>query len=158
MTHDEGPQRPVVAVTVPSRAAVEGPQAAAHPSPSAKPTKARKPKASSEEKADGPSKHTDRRAADYFKRRWDDKPVKRIKDVRTVGGYLRIYTDLPESADNSDSALTLCERGLEYLRDQGVADPVVFVQAEFGENGNPVLANILGPGDDNCRVTHPEPG
>jgi hypothetical protein len=33
----------------------------------------------------------------------------------------------------------------------------VFVQAQFGENGNPVLANILGPGDGDCRVTHPPP-
>ncbi|MEV0583479.1 hypothetical protein [Nonomuraea sp. NPDC050310] len=106
------------------------------------------------------SKHTDRKAAAYFTRRWGpaDKAVKRIKDVRTVGGYLRIYTDLPESANNSAPALTLCERGVDYLKEQGVADPVVFVQAEFGENGNPVLANILGPGDGNCRVTHPEPG
>lgn len=104
-----------------------------------------------------PSKHTDRRAADYFKKRWSDKAATRLKDIRTVGGYLRIYTDLPESANNSKEALTLCERGLEYLREAGVAEPVVFVQAEFGENGNPVLANVLGESDKDCRVTHPEP-
>ncbi|MFC4009672.1 hypothetical protein ACFOY2_20765 [Nonomuraea purpurea] len=111
-------------------------------------------------KADGPSRHTDLRAADYFHTHWGagDKAVKRLKDIRTVGGYLRIYTDLPETAGNSRTALTLCERGLAYLRAAGVANPVVFVQAEFGENGNPVLANILGPTDTTCRVTHPAPG
>ncbi|WP_103955319.1 hypothetical protein [Nonomuraea solani] len=110
-------------------------------------------------KADGPSRHTDQQAAQYFRTHWttDDKALKRLKDIRTVGGYLRIYTDLPESADNSTTALALCERGLEYLRLRGVRDPVVFVQAEFGGNGNPVLANILGPADRTCRVTHPAP-
>ncbi|WP_220448433.1 hypothetical protein, partial [Nonomuraea diastatica] len=111
-------------------------------------------------RADGPSRHTDREAAEFFRTRWgaDDKALKRLKDIRTVGGYLRIYTDLPESAGNSATALTLCKRGLDYLRARGVARPVVFVQAEFGENGNPVLANILGPSDSSCRVTHPAPG
>ncbi|MFG1709950.1 hypothetical protein ACFLIM_42975 [Nonomuraea sp. M3C6] len=110
-------------------------------------------------KADGPSRHTDRQAAEYFRTHWgpDDKALKRLKDIRTVGGYLRIYTDLPETAHNSRQAITLCKRGLEYLRAAGVANPVVFVQAGFGENGNPVLANILGPSDPNCRVTHPTP-
>ncbi|MFI7132500.1 hypothetical protein ACIBQ1_42960 [Nonomuraea sp. NPDC050153] len=111
-------------------------------------------------KANGPSRHTDQQAAEFFRVRWgpDDKALKRLKDIRTVGGYLRIYTDLPESAGNSSQAITLCERGLAYLRARGVVNPVVFVQAEFGENGNPVLANILGPSDTSCRVTHPEPG
>ncbi|MEW1839142.1 hypothetical protein AB0392_14395 [Nonomuraea angiospora] len=110
-------------------------------------------------KANGPSRHTDQQAAEYFRTHWgpDDKALKRLKDIRTVGGYLRIYTDLPETAGNSSSAITLCERGLAYLRARGVAHPVVFVQAEFGENGNPVLANILGPSDTTCRVTHPAP-
>ncbi|MET9241993.1 hypothetical protein [Nonomuraea sp. NPDC003709] len=110
-------------------------------------------------KANGPSRHTDQQAAEYFRTHWgpDDKALKRLKDIRTVGGYLRIYTDLPETAGNSSSAITLCERGLAYLRARGVAHPVVFVQAEFGENGNPVLANILGPSDTSCRVTHPAP-
>jgi hypothetical protein len=110
-------------------------------------------------KADGPSRHTDRQAAEYFRTHWgpDDKALKRLKDIRTVGGYLRIYTDLPETAHNSTAAITLCKRGLEYLRAAGVANPVVFVQAQFGDNGNPVLANILGPSDHSCRVTHPAP-
>ncbi|MFC5829097.1 hypothetical protein [Nonomuraea insulae] len=110
-------------------------------------------------RADGPSRHTDRQAAEYFRTTWgpDDKALKRLKDIRTVGGYLRIYTDLPESADNSLTAITLCERGLAYLHSRGVPNPVVFVQAEFGGNGNPVLANILGPSDRSCRVTHPAP-
>ncbi|MFD0471964.1 hypothetical protein ACFQ0B_29405 [Nonomuraea thailandensis] len=111
-------------------------------------------------RADGPSRHTDHQAAEYFRTNWgpDDKAMKRLKDVRSVGGYLRIYTDLPETADNSLTAIILCERGLAYLRSRGVEDPVVFVQAEFGGNGNPVLANILGPADRSCRVTHPAPG
>ncbi|YCK36144.1 hypothetical protein ACNF49_19285 [Actinomadura sp. ATCC 39365] len=110
-------------------------------------------------KADGPSRHTDREAAEYFRARWGrgDKAMKHLKDIRTVGGYLRIYTNLPDSADNSATAITLCKRGLEYLRANGVKRPIVFVQAEFGENGNPVLANILGPSDHNCRVTYPRP-
>jgi hypothetical protein len=110
-------------------------------------------------KANGPSRHTDRQAAAYFRTHWgpNDKALKRLKDIRTVGGYLRIYTDLPDTAYNSAHAITLCKRGLDYLRAAGVAKPVVFVQAEFGENGNPVLANILGPSDHNCRVTHPAP-
>lgn len=104
------------------------------------------------------SEHTDAKAAEYFEKRWGagDKAAKRLKDIRTVGGYLRIYTDLPESAHNSAQAITLCERGLEYLRETGEDRPVVFVQAESGENGNPVLANVLGPDDGDCRVTHPE--
>ncbi|MCK2217474.1 hypothetical protein MF672_027330 [Actinomadura sp. ATCC 31491] len=111
-------------------------------------------------RADGPSSHTDHRALDYFQANWgpDDKALRRVRDIRTVGGYLRIYTDLPESAHNSRTAITLCERGLDYLRAAGVPRPVVFVQARFGENGNPVLANILGPGDRSCTVTHPAPG
>ncbi|MFI7112153.1 hypothetical protein ACIBK9_37990 [Nonomuraea sp. NPDC050227] len=110
-------------------------------------------------KADGPSRHTDREAAEYFRARWGrgDKAMKHLKDIRTVGGYLRIYTNLPDSADNSAAAITLCKRGLEYLRANGVKRPIVFVQAEFGENGNPVLANILGPSDHSCRVTYPRP-
>ncbi|MGP3913245.1 hypothetical protein [Nonomuraea sp. 10N515B] len=110
-------------------------------------------------RADGPSAHTDRRAAEYFRTHWgpDDKALKRLKDIRTIGGYLRIYTDLPETAHNSPHAITLCKRGLAYLKAAGVARPVVFVQARFGGNGNPVLANILGPSDRSCRVTHPAP-
>ncbi|MBN6054441.1 hypothetical protein JYK22_21045 [Nonomuraea sp. RK-328] len=105
----------------------------------------------------GSTGHT---AAEYFRARWGagDSVARHLTDIRTIGGYLRIYTDLPESAANSATALTLCRRGLEYLRRTGAAHPVVFVQARFGENGNPVLANILGPGDTSCRVTHPDPG
>lgn len=119
--------------------------------------KARKAKAA--ETAAGPSKHTDAKAVTYFKKRWvRDKAVKRITDIRTVGKYLRIYTNLPESAHNSKSAIDLCKRGLEYLvQEVGDEHPVVFVQSRFGQNGNPVLANILGPGDDSCRLTHPAP-
>ncbi|WP_326829740.1 hypothetical protein OIE13_06495 [Streptosporangium sp. NBC_01810] len=108
-----------------------------------------------EAEASGPSKHTDKKALAYFESR---KVTKRVRDIRMVGGYLRIYTDLPESADNSKQAIKLCEAGVDYLVGElGVPDPVVFVQAEFGENGNPVLANVLGPDDSDCRVTYPEP-
>ncbi|WP_432923806.1 hypothetical protein ACQPZZ_27680 [Microbispora sp. CA-135349] len=109
------------------------------------------------EKASGPSKYTDKKAEAYFRSRWTDKTAKRVKDIRTTGGYLRIYTNLPENADNSKAAITLCKRGLEYLAERGEANPVVFVQSRFGENGNPVLANVLGPDDDDCRVTYPKP-
>ncbi|MGC5015608.1 hypothetical protein ACLQ2R_33015 [Streptosporangium sp. DT93] len=109
-----------------------------------------------ETEASGPSKHTDRDAVAYFK---GHKASKRVKDIRMVGGYLRIYTDLPESADNSKQAVKLCEAGVDYLVGElGTPSPVVFVQAEFGENGNPVLANMLGPDDPDCRLTYPRPG
>ncbi|MBG0818081.1 hypothetical protein [Planomonospora sp. ID82291] len=105
--------------------------------------------------AAGRSKHTDAGAVAYFQR---SRAAGRVKDIRLVGGYLRIYTDLPESADNSKQAIDLCETGLDYLAEEvGEDDPVVFVQAEFGENGNPVLANVLGPDDSTCRVTYPRP-
>lgn len=110
-----------------------------------------------EKKASGPSKYTDTKAMAYFTSRWTDKAAGRISDIRTTGRYLRIYTNLPESADNSKTAITLCKRGLEYLAVLGEPDPVVFVHSEFGENGNPVLANILGHDDKDCRVTHPRP-
>ncbi|WP_219467553.1 hypothetical protein, partial [Nonomuraea rhizosphaerae] len=110
-------------------------------------------------RASGWSKHTDQQAAEYFRSRWPDgdKVSRHLKDIRSVGGYLRIYTDLPESAHNSRNAIILCERGLQYLEEAGEPNPIIFVQARFGENGNPVLANILGPADKSCRVTHPEP-
>ncbi|MFF5211475.1 hypothetical protein [Streptosporangium sp. NPDC000396] len=115
-----------------------------------------KKRAADEAKAAGPSRHSDNRALAYFEGR---KAAKRVRDIRVVGGYLRIYTDLPESASNSKQALELCETGVDYLVGElGVPSPVVFVQAKFGENGNPVLANVIGPDDSDCRVTHPEPG
>ncbi|WP_329429355.1 hypothetical protein OG339_11590 [Streptosporangium sp. NBC_01495] len=115
----------------------------------------KKRKKDREAEASGPSKHTDKKAVAYFESR---KVTKRVKDIRMVGGYLRIYTDLPETADNSKQAIKLCEAGVDYLVGElGVPSPVVFVQAEFGENGNPVLANVLGPDDSDCRVTYPRP-
>lgn len=122
--------------------------------------KAKKKKKDPGDTASGPSKHTDAGAVDYFKSRWTaDKSVKRITDIRTVGKYLRIYTDLPASKRNSKAAIDLCKRGMEYLvQEVGDSNPVVFVQAEFGDNGNPVLANILGGSDRSCRFTSPAPG
>ncbi|MFC4586961.1 hypothetical protein [Sphaerisporangium corydalis] len=137
-----------------------GPDGEATGGPGVKPAskKAKKTRGAAET-ASGPSKHTDVKAVNYFKTRWvRDKAVKRITDIRTVGKYLRIYTDLPDSAHNSKPAIDLCKRGLEYLvQEVGDQHPVVFVQAHFGQNGNPVLANILGPGDGSCRLTHPAP-
>ncbi|MFJ2029840.1 hypothetical protein [Streptosporangium sp. NPDC087985] len=113
-------------------------------------------RAGDEAKAAGLSKHSDKRALAYFE---NHKATKRVRDIRIVGGYLRVYTDLPESATNSKQALKLCRTGVDYLVEElGVPSPVVFVQAKFGENGNPVLANILGPDDTDCRVTYPKPG
>ncbi|MEV5407618.1 hypothetical protein AB0K60_02110 [Thermopolyspora sp. NPDC052614] len=109
----------------------------------------------------GHSKHTDGEALGYFLWRWGQKDaaIKRITDIRTVGGYLRIYTKLPDTAVNSRHAVKLCERGREYLSEErGVRHPVVFVHARAGLNGNPVLANDLGKSDKNCRLTTPRPG
>ncbi|WP_157518533.1 hypothetical protein [Herbidospora mongoliensis] len=103
------------------------------------------------------SKYSDKDALAYFDERWDDATHKRITDIRTTGTYLRIYTDLGESSDNSPTAIRLCERGMQYLAELGVKKRVVFVQARTGGNGNPVLANVLGPKDDDCRVTYPKP-
>ncbi|QYC43569.1 hypothetical protein Nocox_29925 [Nonomuraea coxensis DSM 45129] len=113
-----------------------------------------------EYRSDGPSSHTDHRAMDYFRAHWSpaDRAQSRVTDIRSVGGYLRIYTNLPESAHNSRTAVVLCERGMDYLRAAGAARRVVFVHARFGGNGNPVLANILGPSDRSCTLTHPAPG
>ncbi|GAA3128829.1 hypothetical protein GCM10010466_19420 [Planomonospora alba] len=119
------------------------------------PGEGKKGQSAKEVKAAGRSRHTDTRAIAYFQR---NEAMDRVRDIRMVGGYLRIYTDLPESADNSKQAIKLCETGLDYLAEElGEEEPVVFVQARFGENGNPVLANVLGPDDSSCRVTHPEP-
>ncbi|MEV8632520.1 hypothetical protein AB0395_12760 [Streptosporangium sp. NPDC051023] len=123
--------------------------------PLAAPAEPGEKKRGDEAKAAGLSKDTDRKALAYFV---GHKATKRLKDIRRVGGYLRIYTDLPESATNSKQALKLCETGRDYLVGElGEPRPVVFVQAKFGENGNPVLANILGPDDSDCRLTYPEP-
>ncbi|WP_344212257.1 hypothetical protein [Nonomuraea bangladeshensis] len=110
-------------------------------------------------RADGPSSHTDHRAMDYFRAHWTpaDKAQSRVTDIRSVGGYLRIYTNLPESARNSRTAVVLCERGMDYLRAAGATRRVVFVHARLGGNGNPVLANIIGPSDRSCTLTHPAP-
>lgn len=109
---------------------------------------------------EGHSKHTDGQALGYFLWRWGakDAAVKRMTDIRTLGGYLRIYTTLPDTAVNSRHAIKLCERGREYLKkERGIADPIVFVHAKKGLNGHPVLANDLGSRDKDCRLTTPRP-
>ncbi|MER6828623.1 hypothetical protein ABT352_21770 [Streptosporangium sp. NPDC000563] len=147
------PQSPVSGAVV--AAEVDG-KGAKSEEEAAKRSKAEKKRQKDREtEASGPSKHTDKKAVAYFESR---KATKRVKDIRMVGGYLRIYTDLPESASNSKQAIKLCEAGVDYLVGElGVPSPVVFVQAEFGENGNPVLANVLGPDDPDCRLTYPSP-
>ncbi|GII76457.1 hypothetical protein Sru01_14390 [Sphaerisporangium rufum] len=137
-----------------------GARPAAADARASKPAKARKASKARDRArtASGPSKHTDATAVGYFQERVTAKAAKRVTDIRTVGNYLRIYTDLPDTAHNSKAALELCKRGKEYLvEEKGERSPVVFVQAEYGQNGNPVLANILGPGDHSCRLTYPKP-
>ncbi|WP_142258831.1 hypothetical protein [Thermopolyspora flexuosa] len=109
----------------------------------------------------GRSKYTDVAAMEYFQARWGakDAAMKKVTDIRSVGGYLRIYTTLKDNAINHKHAVTLCERGRDYLaKERGVRHPVVFVHARTGLNGNPVLANDLGQGDKDCRLTTPRPG
>ena len=109
----------------------------------------------------GYSKYTDVAAMEYFLARWGakDGAMKKVTDIRSVGGYLRIYTTLKDNAINHRHAVTLCERGRDYLaKERGVRHPVVFVHARTGINGNPVLANDLGQGDKDCRLTTPRPG
>ena len=109
----------------------------------------------------GYSKYTDVAALEYFLDRWGakDAAMKKVTDIRTVGGYLRIYTSMKETAVNSKHAVRLCERGRDYLaKERGVRHPVVFVHARTGINGNPVLANDLGQSDKDCRLTTPRPG
>ncbi|MFF4413938.1 hypothetical protein ACFYY8_15505 [Streptosporangium sp. NPDC001559] len=145
-------------VTAPVAAPAETGGSAKDPGKAAEKAAADKPgkaKKGQEAKAGGLSKHTDKQALAYF---IEHKATKRLKDIRIVGGYLRIYTDLPDSASNSKQALKLCETGRDYLVGEvGDPNPVVFVQARFGENGNPVLANIIGSKDRDCRLTYPEP-
>ncbi|MFC6086040.1 hypothetical protein ACFP1K_33075 [Sphaerisporangium aureirubrum] len=154
---------PAVSEAAPARTPAARPATPQDTGPGVAPADAGRAKAGkkrNDDTASGPSKHTDSNAVSYFKNRWNaDKSVKRITDIRTVGKYLRIYTDLPPSKRNSKAAIDLCKRGMEYLvQEVGDEHPVVFVQAEFGQNGNPVLANILGSGDDSCRFTSPAPG
>ena len=98
---------------------------------------------------------------EYFRRRWGkgDAAMKKVTDIRILGGYLRVYTKLPDTAVNSKHAVTLCKRARDYLsKERGVRHPVVFVHAKTGLNGNPVLANDLGKSDRDCRLTTPRPG
>ncbi|GAB1822343.1 hypothetical protein [Herbidospora sp. RD11066] len=141
-----GEQAPVRTASIEEPAAPTAAPAVRAPSTAEKEKKERKE-----------SKYSDKDALAYFDERWADETHEHITDIRTSGTYLRIYTDLPESNDNSPAALRLCERGMQYLAELGVEKRVVFVQARTGGNGNPVLANILGPKDDDCRVTYPKP-
>lgn len=96
----------------------------------------------------------------YFQARWDrdDAAMKKVTDIRLLGGYLRVYTKLPDTAVNHRHAVKLCKRGRDYLAtEHGVRHPVVFVHARRGLNGNPVLANDLGAADKDCRLTTPRP-
>jgi hypothetical protein len=82
----------------------------------------------------------------------DKKITGHIKEVVQSGDFLRVYTDLPESDENSKQAISLCEWTTEYLKDlRGEKAPVVFVHAKTTSNGNVVLANKQGEKDD-CEV------
>ncbi len=135
-------------------ASIEEPTAAATAPTAQAPPPAEKAEKKAKRKE---SKYSDKEALAYFDERWDDSTHRHITDIRTTGTYLRIYTDLPETSDNSPASLRLCERGMQYLAELGVKKRVVFVQARTGGNGNPVLANVLGGKDDDCRVTYPKP-
>ncbi len=73
-----------------------------------------------------------------------------VKDVRWSGQFLRVYTDYPESADNSRAALQLCQWTWDYLASLGAPGPV-FIQGTSKDNGAVVLAKKLDD-KDSCRV------
>ena len=73
-----------------------------------------------------------------------------VKDVRWSGQFLRVYTDYPETADNSRPALELCQWTWDYLASQNAPGPV-FVQGTSVDNGAVVLAKKLDE-RNSCRV------
>jgi type IV secretory pathway TrbL component len=81
-----------------------------------------------------------------------EKVAGHVQKVVQSGNYLRVYTDLPESDENSQQAISLCEWTAEYLAQQrGSKDPVVFIHAKKSDNGNVVIANKQDTKDD-CTV------
>jgi len=81
----------------------------------------------------------------------DGKIVGHVTDVRRSGQFLRVYTDLGESDENSKPALSLCEWTTQFLRDGGDKEPRVFIHGKSSDNGSVVLANKQSDKDD-CEV------
>jgi len=79
------------------------------------------------------------------------KVVKHVTDVRRSGSFVRVYTDLGESDENSDPAIDLCKWTTQFLKDGGDDEPRVFVHGKSDDNGSVVLANKQSDKDD-CEV------
>jgi hypothetical protein len=88
-------------------------------------------------------------AALAFIRGHDVPGAAHVRRLVWSGPMLRVYTDLPESAANSRTAVALCRAAAAYLRSDG-RSPGVFVHARR-HDGYPVLANMLNARDD-CRL------
>jgi hypothetical protein len=88
-------------------------------------------------------------ALTYFQSK-DQGVAGHVKDVRWSGQFLRVYTDYPETADNSKAALELCQWTWDYLSSHGSPGPL-FVQGTSSDNGAVVLAKKLDA-KDSCRV------
>lgn len=81
----------------------------------------------------------------------DGKIVGHVTEIKRSGLFLRVYTDLGESDENSKPAVSLCEWATQYLRDGGEKEPRVFVHGKSNDNGSVVLANKQSDEDD-CEV------
>jgi len=88
-------------------------------------------------------------ALTYFQTK-DQGVAGHVKDVRWSGQFLRVYTDYPETADNSKEALELCQWTWDYLAAHNAPGPL-FVQGTSSDNGAVVLAKKLSA-SDSCRV------
>jgi hypothetical protein len=88
-------------------------------------------------------------AALAFIRRHDLAGAAHVRRLVWSGPMLRVYTDLPESAANSRTAVALCRAAAAYLESHG-RSPGVFVHAGR-HDGYPVLANKLNT-RDGCRL------
>ncbi|WP_067457938.1 hypothetical protein [Actinomadura macra] len=91
-------------------------------------------------------------AMPYFETKDPDrKIVGHVTEVRRSGQFIRVYTDLGESDENSKPALSLCEWTTQFLKDGGEDEPRVFVHGKSSDNGSVVLANKQSDKDD-CEV------
>lgn len=91
-------------------------------------------------------------AMPYFQSKDPEKKiVGHVKDVRRSGTFIRVYTDLGESDENSEPAVSLCEWTTQFLKDGGEKEPIVFVHGKSSDNGSVVLANKQN-GKDDCKV------
>ncbi len=101
--------------------------------------------------AGDPDEITD--AVPYFETKDPGKKVvKHVTDVRRSGSFVRVYTDLGESDENSEPAIDLCKWTTQFLKDGGDDEPRVFVHGKSDDNGSVVLANKQSDKDD-CGVS-----